>query len=119
MTFDSSKNSYAAYTLKRSIERHLSVSLGIKTLYSTQTIMYASGRIDYSILEVHNGHLRYRFNFGSGEGTVTVSDVIVNDGKWHEVELKRHGNSATLTVDGKYEEQGSAPGINDVLNLED
>ena len=117
MTFNS--KSFAAYTMKRSIERHLSVSLGIKTLYSTQNIMYAAGKIDYSILEVHQGRLRYRFNFGSGEGSVTMNDVLVNDGKWHEIMLERHGNSARITVDSKYEEQGSAPGINDVLNLED
>ena len=44
--------------------------------------------------------------------------VPVNDGKWHEVSVERHGNSARLTLDRKWEEQGSAAGINDVLNLE-
>ena len=34
-----------------------------------------------------------------------------------QVSLERHGNSARLALDRRHEEQGSAPGINDVLNL--
>ena len=110
--------SYVQYALLRSVERHLSVSLAFKTLHATANLMYAEGIVDFSILEIVNGRLRYRFNFGSGEGSVTLDEFLVNDGEWHEVRLERHGNSAKLTLDGRYEEQGSAPGVNDVLNLE-
>ena len=110
-----SGRSYAQYTLKRSVERHLSLSLGFKTKYNVATIMYAEGLVDYSILEIANGKLQYRFNFGSGEGLVTLNDKFVNDGDWHEVKLERHGNSAEIAVDGKWR---AAPGLNDILNLE-
>ena len=118
MTFGG--QSYVSYTVKRSIERHLSLSVGMRSLYPSGTIMYAAGNIDYSILEFHDGKLRYRFNFGSGEGIVTISNADINiiDGKWHNINLERHGNSARLKVDNTYEAQGAAPGINDVLNLE-
>ena len=113
-----SGNSYAQYNLKRSVERHLSLSLGFRTKYKVATIMYAQGQVDYSILEVTEGHLQYRFNFGSGEGLVRLIDKVVSDGEWHEVKLERHGNSAEVSVDGKWRVHGAAPGHNDVLNLE-
>ena len=113
-----SGRSYAQYSLKRSLERHLSLSMGFKTRYQAATIMFAKGVVDYSILEIVSGKLQYRFNFGSGEGLVTLSDKVVNDGDWHQVKLERHGNSAEVSVDGKWRAHGAAPGLNDVLNLE-
>ena len=110
--------SYAQYTLKRSVERHLSLSLGFRTRYKVATIMHAEGQVDYSIMEIVDGHLQYRFNFGSGEGLVRLADKVVSDGEWHEVKLERHGNSAEISVDSKWRTHGAAPGHNDVLNLE-
>ena len=51
-----SGRSYAQYSLKRSVERHLSLSLGFRTKYKVATIMYAEGQVDYSILEIIDGH---------------------------------------------------------------
>jgi protocadherin Fat 1/2/3 len=34
-----------------------------------------------------------------------------------QVRLERHGNTAKISLDASAEEQGSAPGANDVLNL--
>lgn len=65
-----------------------------------------------------NGQVQYRFDCGSGEGLVRVSGTYVNDGKWHEVRLQRHGNKAELFIDGRFSAHGSAPGVNDVLNME-
>ncbi len=116
MTFGG--KSYAQYELLRSVERHLTVGLGLRTLHATGNLLYAVGLVDYSVLEVVNGKLRFRFNFGSGEGAVVLDQVLVNDGEWHQVRLERHGNSARLTLDdGAYEAHGSAPGATDVLNL--
>ena len=85
----------------------MSVSLSLKTLLPAGNIMYARGAVDYSILEMDGGALRYRFNFGSGEGVVTLR-AAVNDGKWHEVRLERHDNGAKISLDGgDVEEQGS------------
>jgi len=49
---------------------------------------------------------------------VTIDNFALDDGEWHEVSVERHGNGARLIVDRNHEAQGSAPGINDVLNLE-
>ncbi|XP_014600494.1 PREDICTED: fat-like cadherin-related tumor suppressor homolog isoform X3 [Polistes canadensis] len=118
-----SGKSYAHYRIdkamiRQTIEDRLSLSLRIRTMQPTGNLMYAAGKVDYNILEVANGVIQYRFDLGSGEGLVRVSSVYVSDGQWHEVELERESNSAKLTVDGKHVAHGSAPGINDILNLQ-
>jgi protocadherin Fat 1/2/3 len=94
MTF--SGESYAEYIALRSIERHLSVSLSLKTRSPSGNIMFARGAVDYSVLEVSGGMLRYRFDFGSGEGSVTLSGVRVDDGEWHEVSREHPVNNRVI-----------------------
>ena len=65
-----------------------------------------------------NGVVQYRFDLGSGEGMVRVSSMYVSDGQWHEIRLEREGNMARVTVDGRHVAHGSAPGVNDILNLQ-
>ncbi|XP_065574069.1 fat-like cadherin-related tumor suppressor homolog isoform X5 [Artemia franciscana] len=113
-----SGKSYAQYSLATSIDKKLIVSLRLRTVQLTGNIMFLAGRVDYSILEMVNGQVQYRFDCGSGEGLVRVSGTYVNDGKWHEVRLQRHGNKAELFIDGRFSAHGSAPGVNDVLNME-
>lgn len=118
-----SGKSYASYKLDKSqirqtMEDQLSLSLRIRTVQPTGNLMYAAGKVDYNILEIVNGVAQYKFDLGSGEGLVRVSSVYVSDGQWHEIHLERESNSARLTVDGKHVAHGSAPGINDILNLQ-
>ncbi|XP_024879658.1 fat-like cadherin-related tumor suppressor homolog isoform X4 [Temnothorax curvispinosus] len=118
-----SGKSYARYKIdkaliRQTIEDRLSLSLRIRTMQPTGNLMYAAGKVDYNILEIVNGVMQYKFDLGSGEGLVRVSSVYVSDGQWHEIQLERESNSARLTVDGKHIAHGSAPGINDILNLQ-
>ena len=62
--------------------------------------------------------MQYRFDCGSGEGLVRVTGVSVNDGIWHDVRLERHGSIAEIVVDGTHRSQGAAPGVNDLINLD-
>lgn len=116
-----SGKSYAQYRIinKKAIEEQQNLSLRLRTMYPTGNLMFASGRVDYNILEIVNGAVQYRFDLGTGEGLVRVSSVYVSDGRWHEVRLERDRNSARLTVDGKHVAHGSAPGVSDILNLQD
>ncbi|CAH1776950.1 unnamed protein product [Owenia fusiformis] len=109
--------SYARWRLIEPIDRRLSLSLDMRTVDHQATVMHASGRFDYSILEVTDGYIQYRFECGSGEGLVRVSEMYINDGQWHSISVERHGNNAEILVDGKFQAEGSAPGNNDVLNL--
>lgn len=117
-----SGKSYAHYKINKSvaksvIENQMTFFLRVRTLQQTGTLMYASGKIDYNILEISNGAVQYKFDLGSGEGFVSVSSIYVSDGEWHSISLERILNSAKLIVDNKHVSQGSAPGVNSILNL--
>ena len=109
--------SYAQYSISQQDERNsLLLSLYIRTRHPVGVIVYASGEVDYSILEVSGGHVQYRWDCGSGEGLVRVSTVKVDDDKWHFINLTRDGTISTLTVD-KEKSSGAAPGDTDILNM--
>ncbi|XP_063848744.1 fat-like cadherin-related tumor suppressor homolog isoform X3 [Scylla paramamosain] len=110
--------SYAQYSLHNPINRHFSFSLWFRTLHPSGNLMFTAGRIDYSILELKNGQLHYRWDLGSGEGRVVVKTLQVDDGRWHHVKLERYGSTADLVLDGHHRVQGSSPGSSDLLNLE-
>lgn len=118
-----SGKSYAHYKINKSVARSVieskfSFSLNVRTVQQSGTLVYASGPIDYNIIEILNGALQYRFDLGSGEGLVVVSSVNISDGDWHSIKLERVLNTAKLIVDGKHLSQGSAPGVNIILNLQ-
>lgn len=118
-----SGKSYAHYRVEKmsakgSLEDQLIFTLRVRTIQQTGNIMFGAGKVDYNILEIVNGIVQYRFDLGSGEGLVSVTSISISDGQWHEIRLERDGNSARLIVDGKHVAQGSAPGVNGVLNLQ-
>ncbi|XP_061386506.1 fat-like cadherin-related tumor suppressor homolog, partial [Musca vetustissima] len=118
-----SGKSYAHYKINKSaarslVESQFSFALKIRTVQQSGTIVYASGQIDYSILEIVNGAVQYRFDLGSGEGMVVVTSINISDGEWHSIKLERILNTAKLIVDNKHSSQSSAPGINSILNLQ-
>ncbi|XP_060561268.1 LOW QUALITY PROTEIN: protocadherin Fat 1-like [Ruditapes philippinarum] len=112
-----SGNSYAKWKLVDPIDRRLSLSMRIKTIKDTASLMFAKGRVDYSILELVNGMVQYRFDCGSGEGLVLLPNHV-SDGKWHTIMVERHGKDAAIFLDGQFSSLTSAPGTNDVLNLD-
>ncbi|KNC25725.1 putative Fat-like cadherin-related tumor suppressor [Lucilia cuprina] len=118
-----SGKSYAHYKINKSVARSIiesqfSFSLNVRTVQQSGTLVYASGPIDYNIIEILNGALQYRFDLGSGEGLVVVSSVNISDGAWHTIKLERILNTAKVVVDSKHFSQGSAPGVNIILNLQ-
>ena len=62
--------------------------------------------------------MQYRFDCGSGPGSVRVDSVAVNDGYWHTVAVERISKNVRIVVDDTYSADGSGPGTNDVLNLD-
>lgn len=65
-----------------------------------------------------DGRIQYRFDCGSGEGLARADSVTINDGYWHSVAVERTSRTVHILIDGKLSGQGSAPGTNDVLNLD-
>ncbi|XP_048851790.1 protocadherin Fat 1a isoform X3 [Brienomyrus brachyistius] len=111
-------NGYLKYRLlENENKEETKLTLRLRTFASHGTIMYAKGT-DYSILEIVNGHLQYKFDCGSGPGVVSVHSAQVNDGEWHSVSLEVNGNYARLVLDRLHAASGAAPGTLRTLNLD-
>ena len=109
--------SYAQYSIPHQDEASsLQLSMYIRTRHPVGVINYAAGSIDYTSLEVVDGHIQYRWDCGSGEGVVR-SSARVDDNKWHFVNLTRQGTRSVLSLDGM-STSSVAPGENDVLNVD-
>ncbi|ESO94055.1 hypothetical protein LOTGIDRAFT_104487 [Lottia gigantea] len=115
MTFNG--KSFARWTLTETTEKRLTLSLRFRTRKPSCNVMYTTGQVDYSILEIKDSNIQYRFNCGSGEGFVKIP-VDVSDGQWHLIMLERNGRTAELFLDQGYKAISSAPGTNDELNLD-
>ncbi|XP_068176860.1 protocadherin Fat 1a isoform X1 [Antennarius striatus] len=116
LTFSGS--SYVKYHLMENENKELmKLSLRLRTFSGHATVMYAKGT-DYSILEIVNGRLQYKFDCGSGPGLVSVHSAQVNDGEWHSVSLEVDGNYAKLVLDRVHAASGTAPGTLRTLNLD-
>ncbi|XP_058496668.1 protocadherin Fat 1a isoform X5 [Solea solea] len=116
LTFSGS--GYVKYHLMETENKELmKLSLRLRTFSSHATVMYAKGT-DYSILEIVNGRLQYKFDCGSGPGLVSVHSAQVNDGEWHTVSLEVDGNYAKLVLDRVHAASGTAPGTLRTLNLD-
>ncbi|KAJ8281254.1 hypothetical protein GJAV_G00065390 [Gymnothorax javanicus] len=110
---------YVKYRLAENENKEeMKLSLRLRTFSSHAIVMYAKGT-DYSILEIVNGRLQYKFDCGSGSGIVSVHSTQVNDGEWHSVSLEVDGNYAKLVLDRVHTASGTAPGTLRTLNLDD
>ncbi|XP_043918442.1 protocadherin Fat 1 [Protopterus annectens] len=111
-------NGYVKYLLPENENKEeMKLSLHLRTFSAHAVVMYARGT-DYSILEIHNGRLQYKFDCGSGPGIVSVQSIQVSDGQWHSVSLEVDGNYARLVLDRLHMASGKAPGTLRTLNLD-
>ncbi|XP_033097614.1 protocadherin Fat 1-like isoform X2 [Anneissia japonica] len=110
-----SGNSFLSYTAD---EKRTRFSSSVRTIQPDGILMYGDGDEDFSVLEVKDGYLQYRFDCGSGEGLLKISSPKINDGLWHDVSVSRDNNEATLTLDGKHTVSGTARGQNKDLNID-
>uniref|UniRef100_A0A8C0XD75 Protocadherin Fat 1 n=1 Tax=Castor canadensis TaxID=51338 RepID=A0A8C0XD75_CASCN len=111
-------NSFVKYRLMENENKlEMKLSMRLRTYSTHAVVVYARGT-DYSILEIHNGRLQYKFDCGSGPGIVSVQSIQVNDGQWHAVTLEVNGNYARLVLDQVHTASGTAPGTLKTLNLD-
>ena len=65
--------------------------------------------------------LRFRYNLGSGEESVSLTFANVSDGLWHTVKVHRVGKMTTLTLDGgegrKYNETFGNPSSHQKIRI--
>lgn len=109
--------SYVQYSVSHLEESDsMQLSLFLRTRHPVGVISFISGIVDYSILEVIDGIVQYRWECGSGEGIVQKSNQRVDDGEWHLIDITREGTVAILSVDGG-KSSSVSPGQNDILNI--
>ncbi|CAL4061688.1 unnamed protein product, partial [Meganyctiphanes norvegica] len=110
--------SYAQYSIpykNQSSSTH--IKLYFRTRYPAGIIIYLSGVVDYGILEMFDGYIQYRWDCGSGEGKVRISEMKVDDGDWHFISLTQKGTISWLTVDNTVK-TGMSYGIKSILNID-
>jgi len=71
-------------------------------------------------MQVDNrGHIKARFDFGSGVGFLVIDNKKVNDGEWHHIYVERYGNYVALVLDKKdgLKKDARAPGNSAKINI--
>ncbi|XP_035710399.1 fat-like cadherin-related tumor suppressor homolog isoform X3 [Folsomia candida] len=94
-----SGRSFLAYNVGPSLERELSISIKIKTLYTAGTILHSFGHFDYALLEIRQGLVQFSWDLGTGKEVLTVTSISVSDNRWHRIILHLRDNRAVLSVD--------------------
>ena len=88
------------------------------TLSSKFSTYYCPTHVFILCFQIFHGKIRARFDYGSGEGVGVIDQVRVNDGKWHDLEMKRKERNVRLTLDsGEYMKDTVASGSMSFLNV--
>ncbi|XP_041366688.1 chondroitin sulfate proteoglycan 4-like [Gigantopelta aegis] len=95
-------------------------SCDLITHSQTALILFNSGRHesvhDFIALEILNGRLKLSVNKGNGVKSV-MSDEIINDGRWHQVDIFLSASVMELKVDSKPKQTHFSLGDNAFFNL--
>uniref|UniRef100_H2UW55 Chondroitin sulfate proteoglycan 4 n=1 Tax=Takifugu rubripes TaxID=31033 RepID=H2UW55_TAKRU len=79
------------------------LSLQIKTSRRSGLLFLAAGMEDYLFLELQNGRVEARMNMGSGEVTLSSSQVVqLNNLLDHQISLTLQDGQLTMTIDELY-----------------
>ncbi|XP_064636324.1 cadherin-related tumor suppressor-like [Lineus longissimus] len=95
------------------------VSFRIRTRDDNGLLFYVASGIDYTVIMVSDGLVQYGFwNKGIG-GSLTVAEVKVTDGNWHNVTLSTAGGrEVTLEVDKKIQAKTFTSSVHSFLGLD-
>ncbi|CAG2055018.1 unnamed protein product [Timema podura] len=63
-----------------------------------------------------DGFLEFSYELGSGPAQIQINNVRVDDGKRHQVVLKRQASDGSIDLDSNYTEFGESGGILKMLN---
>lgn len=97
---EGSQTSYAQFR-KWNAGLNGSLELEFKTEQPNGLLLYTDdgGTYDFFEIKLVEGALRLRYNLGGGAQILTVGRDL-NDGHWHKVQVQRHVETTSLTVDG-------------------
>lgn len=97
---DNRNSGYDAY-LKKFTKIQLLFRTRENTTNKYQTLFQITSpnRAQYIYMEIFNARIQFRYNIGGGENVVCLSEILVNDGKWHFAKAERYGKEASLILD--------------------
>ena len=113
--------SYIRYITQPSLTlRSTSIEIDIKPTqsFATGVLLYASqsSNVDYLLLALDAGRVLFQFDCGSGYGRVRSVEQLPG-GIWHNIQVQRTDNMASLIVNSAAAVTGSSRGSFSSLNL--
>ncbi|PIO66575.1 cadherin domain protein [Teladorsagia circumcincta] len=107
---------YFEMSIAHEMETRMELEVELKTTTLTGVILHAHGPSDYHMLELVDGRVVYRWDAGSGEGSV-ATEASIADAQWHRISVSRRGRRTRLQLDGVDTKEGWSPAGSDVINL--
>ncbi|PIO70015.1 cadherin domain protein, partial [Teladorsagia circumcincta] len=107
---------YFEMSIAHEMETRMELEVELKTTTLTGVILHAHGPSDYHMLELIDGRVVYRWDAGSGEGSV-ATEASIADAQWHRISVSRRGRRTRLQLDGVDTKEGWSPAGSDVINL--
>ena len=83
----------------------------LKTQSRDCALVYSSGppaKPDFAAVELVEGHLRVSLDAGGGSAVDLFSDLAVNDGLWHQIEVHLAAGVVELKIDGRSSSSSSS-----------
>ncbi|VDO60529.1 unnamed protein product [Heligmosomoides polygyrus] len=107
---------YFEMSIAHEMETRMELEVELKTTTLHGVILHAHGPTDYHMLELVDGRVVYRWEAGSGEGSV-ATETSIADAQWHRISVSRRGRRTRLLLDGADTKEGWSPAGSDVINL--
>ncbi|XP_046844967.1 mannan-binding lectin serine protease 1-like [Xenia sp. Carnegie-2017] len=94
------------------------ISLEFKTTSANGLFLFAKGGLrDFILLKLQNGIVIFEIDLGTGNLTVTVPSVSLNDNNWHKVVVSRQRKNVQVTVNDLFSVRASTPGTFNSLDI--
>ncbi|EDO39900.1 predicted protein [Nematostella vectensis] len=93
------------------------IGFRFRTSSKEGVLLYTSVERTHLVVEMISGNVVLKMDLGKGELVLSAGDGLLNDNRWHWVEIKRRGRHAKLVLDGREGGKGPAPGTSSNLIL--
>ena len=105
ITFLNSDAFMVLHGFNRSTEKNGVISFDVKTSSFSAVLFYNSGsfpnQTNFIMIEIINGKIALSINYINNNMIMFQSDIIINDGFWHHVDIQFRFNYVHISVDEK------------------
>eukprot|EP00106_Octopus_bimaculoides_P021089 XP_014788531.1 PREDICTED: laminin subunit alpha-like [Octopus bimaculoides] len=102
-TFDGYRfdgDSYFELKATHNVQKRFDISLSFNTFKPNGLLllMYDTKSQDFASIDMRDGHIVYQYDLGGGRAFIATKERY-NDGKWHQVQIRRHFQEGHLSMD--------------------